>query len=937
MADDEPLILNLAGAILDGEAPDWASLESDASDSQRAAFAELQAIAAIGSLSRHRPRLPHSAIDLPLSKSTTWGPLQILEPIGRGGFGTVYRAWDPQLDREVALKLLPADDEGVSALEEGRLLAKVHHPNVVTIFGADRIGASVGLWMEYVRGDTLEHILTREGAFTPSSVALIGRQLCEALAAVHQAGLVHRDVKAHNVMREPGGRLVLMDFGAGRMLSAGAQDVAGTPLYLAPEIFGGGAATALSDLYSVGVLLYHLLTTQYPIAGRTVREVRDAHARVTIAPLVRSARPDVPRRLAAAIEHALAVRPADRFQSAGQMAVALKEDTTVKTRLAQRVLFSLAAAATIVLLGAVTGVLPVASLQKLAFRPNGLAAIPADTPTARRLSLPDWTFAGSGLSYDGRYYSYVGKDTALVVLDMTTGLTDTLVPVSGEEFAQLSITSPDGSLIAYQWWTDRRSYEIRVVDRFTKQVRVLLRDDTLDYPMPIEWARDGSSILLWTKMPQGVGRIVVADVTTGALQTVREIPSDEPLGLSLSRDGRFIAYDLPVSQTNRARVLHLVDRASHRDRVIQSDTDAHDRFPLWTPDGEHVFFISDRSGSSDGWIVPVHDGVPAGEPTLAIRNLGRVSSLGLTETGAFYYRLRAGAFEVNEASLDPITMAPRSTKRVATRFAGSNIGPSYSRDGRQLAFISVREGLGGKPERTLVIRDSATGKERELNPAGGLGNAPARWSPDGTRLLVGSRIIDAVTGAELQSFNAHPDKDQTDYGPVRWEPEGRSVIYEQALKGLVRHPLTARSKDEVVYEYSAESPIRRIHRFEVSPDGHTIALSAFLKDGRGSVLEARTSVGSIELARRTQPEIVVVQGWSPDGQFVLFTTLNTTKEPPHDLWRVPVWGGPSERLGAINGGTQINPIAVNPIGTAIAYTTGSPLQELWMMENALPR
>jgi len=314
MADDEPLILNLAGAILDGEAPDWASLESDASDSQRAAFAELQAIAAIGSLSRHRPRLPHSAIDLPLSKSTTWGPLQILEPIGRGGFGTVYRAWDPQLDREVALKLLPADDEGVNALEEGRLLAKVHHPNVVTIFGADRIGASVGLWMEYVRGDTLEHILTREGAFTPSSVALIGRQLCEALAAVHQAGLVHRDVKAHNVMREPGGRLVLMDFGAGRMLAGGAQDVAGTPLYLAPEIFGGGAATAQSDLYSVGVLLYHLLTTQYPIAGRTVREVRDAHARVTMAPLVRSARPDVPRRLAAAIEHALAVRPADRFR-----------------------------------------------------------------------------------------------------------------------------------------------------------------------------------------------------------------------------------------------------------------------------------------------------------------------------------------------------------------------------------------------------------------------------------------------------------------------------------------------------------------------------------------------------------------------------------------------------------------------------------------------
>ena len=85
MADDEPLILNLAGAILDGEAPDWASLESDASDSQRAAFAELQAIAAIGSLSRHRPRLPHSAIDLPLSKSTTWDRSRSWSPSAAAG------------------------------------------------------------------------------------------------------------------------------------------------------------------------------------------------------------------------------------------------------------------------------------------------------------------------------------------------------------------------------------------------------------------------------------------------------------------------------------------------------------------------------------------------------------------------------------------------------------------------------------------------------------------------------------------------------------------------------------------------------------------------------------------------------------------------------------------------------------------------------------
>ena len=339
-----------------------------------------------------------------ISKSTTWGRLQILEPIRRGGFGTVYRAWDPQLDREVALKLLPADDEGVNALEEGRLLAKVHHPNVVTIFGADRIGARVGLWMEYVRGDTLEQILIRDGAFTPSSVALIGRQLCEALAAVHRAGLVHRDVKAHNVMREPGGRLVLMDFGAGACSPRRAGRRRHSPVSGARDL-RGGAATAQSDLYSVGVLLYHLLTTQYPIAGRTLREVRDAHARVTIAPSVRSARPDVPRRWRRIERRA-------RRSPCGSICVGRgdgrRTDRGYDHRNASRrneCCSHSRAVATIAILGAVTGVLPVRSLQKLAFRPNGLAAIPADTPTARRLSLPDWTFAGSGLSYDGRYCS----------------------------------------------------------------------------------------------------------------------------------------------------------------------------------------------------------------------------------------------------------------------------------------------------------------------------------------------------------------------------------------------------------------------------------------------------------------------------------------------------------------------------------------------------
>jgi hypothetical protein len=188
---------------------------------------------------------------------------------------------------------------------------------------------------------------------------------------------------------------------------------------------------------------------------------------------------------------------------------------------------------------------------------------------------------------------------------------------------------------------------------------------------------------------------------------------------------------------------------------------------------------------------------------------------------------------------------------------------------------------------------------------------------------------------DLQVFNRHPAKDQLEFGPTRWESD-QSVIYERAGKGLFRHRLTG-GADALVYAYSPQSAIRRIHRFEVAPDGSRIALSANLKDGVGTVLTVVIGDDSLELARRTEPERLVVQGWSPDGQFVLFTTFNTNGKSPHEVWRIPASGGKPERLGTIDGATQINPVAVSPTGATLAYTTGTPLNELWILKDFLPR
>ena len=250
-----------------------------------------------------------------------WGHLRLVERIGRGAFGEVYRAWDTRLDREVALKLLPAGpssgDRAASAIiHEGRLLARVRHPNVVTIYGAEQIADQIGLWMEFVRGHTLEQILDQRKVVSAAEAVGIGLELCRAMSAVHGAGLLHRDIKTHNVMRAEDGRIVLMDFGTGRDLEDdAASDLAGTPLYLAPEVLQGQRATVRSDIYSLGVLLYHLVTGSYPVHARTLREVRRAHERGERT-AVQTARRDVPPKLARVIERAIDPRPERRYESA---------------------------------------------------------------------------------------------------------------------------------------------------------------------------------------------------------------------------------------------------------------------------------------------------------------------------------------------------------------------------------------------------------------------------------------------------------------------------------------------------------------------------------------------------------------------------------------------------------------------------------------------
>jgi len=316
---------DLARAILDGTPVDWQAVESTADESERSIVDELRLLAILVDFHREQ-RATHA----PVPSTKTWGHLRVLEPIGNGAFGQVYRAWDTRLDREVALKLLSADSDAGDAhassiIHEGRLLARVRHPNIVTIYGAERIGDTVGLWMERVDGETVEQRLLLQSPLEPSAAIEIGIQICHAVSAVHNAGLLHRDIKAQNVMLAEDGSAVLMDFGTGRELagaSAAATSLAGTPLYLAPELLRGGGATVQSDVYSLGVLLYRMVTGNYPVHARSLPDLRLAHERLERADDLELRR-DMPRRLGRIIGRAIDQRPERRYESADELAVAL--------------------------------------------------------------------------------------------------------------------------------------------------------------------------------------------------------------------------------------------------------------------------------------------------------------------------------------------------------------------------------------------------------------------------------------------------------------------------------------------------------------------------------------------------------------------------------------------------------------------------------------
>ncbi|MEM7261929.1 MAG: serine/threonine-protein kinase [Planctomycetota bacterium] len=288
------------------------------------------------------------------------GDYEVLGEVGQGGFATVFRARDEKAGRDVAIKILNSrrdlSDEVVKRfLREARNLAKLRHENIVQIYHVIDENSDLGLCMEYIAGQSLEEYLSKQKKLAPEEVASIGVDICGALSEVQKAGLIHRDIKADNIMREEsGGRIVLMDFGISRSADPQTRVTAtgvliGTPLAMAPEQYEFLDVDARTDVYSTGCLLYRMITGQHPVDGYTMEEIRRKVLGADYPPISEIV-PEISPALEAIIAKAMSKDPNRRYQTADEMGAALsswKQDpnavVTEKSKLPMAVILLLVA------------------------------------------------------------------------------------------------------------------------------------------------------------------------------------------------------------------------------------------------------------------------------------------------------------------------------------------------------------------------------------------------------------------------------------------------------------------------------------------------------------------------------------------------------------------------------------------------------------------
>jgi Tol biopolymer transport system component len=682
-----------------------------------------------------------------------------------------------------------------------------------------------------------------------------------------------------------------------------------------------------SDIYSLGVLLFYLLTGSYPVSGNTIRELRDAHRsgrRNTVAEL----RPDVPSTLAAAIERATATVPSERWASASDMAGALASfDGAPRAVATPRVVALLAF---FVLLGAALAFI-------LLRRPEP----ENETLTIRKITVPDDMYLFGRMSYDGSYLPYSsGSGSRLMVRNLLTG--EDRSPFSTQRaengVIETAVLSRDNTRVAYSWETEA-ARELRVVDITGSNRRVVLRDATPDGGFvpgaviaPIDWTPDGSRILALRTRVADLHDIVLVNVSDGTVQTLK---SGLPwlVSMSLSRDGRFVAFDHADPSADDARDISILTIATGEEHRLVTGA-AQDALPVWMPDDRGLMFTSDRSGTFGLWMVPLREGRRTGPLSMLRKDIGLISSMSLAEDGTLFYSQAGGDVDVRVATFDVESgVAADSVTPGAATYLGSNLDPEWSPDGRSLAYVSRRRTMVPRAQ-ALVVRSLADGTERLLWPDL-RGFIEPRWSPDGRHFIVrgndtrgrrGPWMLDAATGAVAARVGGPP------FADMEWARDGRS-LFVIAQNRVARFDLESGRMQDIHRDVRN----RNLVDLAVSPDERWLAIRVMEKTRFSIDVLPATGGTAREIFSTTRPDIFLVQDWTRDGAHVL---ISRGRDEGSDfirgdwsVWSVPVSGEPRPLHLT---GPRLRGVTVSPDGTRLAYRVGDPGVDYWIMRNFLP-
>ena len=681
----------------------------------------------------------------------------ILDKLGEGGMGVVYKAEDTRLRRTVALKFLPHgleshEPERARFLQEAQATSALNHPNVCTVYDIGSEGEQQFIVMEYVEGKTLREIVPVRKMQDAIAYAI---QIAEALQEAHAHGIVHRDIKADNIMVNSKNQIKVMDFGLARLKGSlkltKTSSTVGTLAYMAPEQIQGGEVDARSDIFSFGIVLYEMLTGRLPFRGEHDAAMLYSIVNDEPDPLQHHI-PDAPSELLHILDRALEKEVEDRYQTVHDMLIDLrrvKKDTSrvvrqvqdntampqgtlhppvaaMKKRLPNRLLMGIGGAA---VLCAVVGGYWLLRTPAVRLNPNR---------TTLTLHVPFKEIALASISRDGNWITFPARDDSgkwnVYMMNVAGGNPNQLTHESVFAISS-SVLSPDVSQIVYDCLSDLgvgATCKIKGIPSQGGAPQTLA--DTGCFP---KWRPDGARIgyirdgerdnpspsgrfEVWSVKPDGSdSRRELADTLTKPARDVIQ-----PISFCWSPDGTSMAWIRNYPQGyGEVMVRELV---SGRERQLTSDKKNVDEV-IWSTNDE-IFFVSNKSGQTNLWMIPATGGeaiqvtqgaVPISGPRISADN----STLVYLQQE---FTRRLWISSVDGSNARPVTSAEVSMDE-----------GSFSPDGNHIAYVTSDIDVNNLEEH-LGLMDHDGRNLRQLTSGSGLVRPQGR-SPDGHWIAFASR------------------------------------------------------------------------------------------------------------------------------------------------------------------------------------------------------